>query len=399
MQRGIGFELENALWSGPDNLMLSGLSVTTSVPGTYTVVVSDELGCENTSIVEVLDGQSFETFSIDKVGLFECKIETVTLQSFNVDDPSEFIYTWSTVDGSIVSGTTTEEVLVFGEGLYRLDITNVNTGCISSDSINLTKDQPDFQNVEYIVEEPSCEGFANASINITEFTGGTAPYEILVDGNNYGPSLEILYLAAGDHSLIVRDSLGCEINRAITIDEGDYPMVMLPNDTTILLGDSFFIDAVITPENIPGLEVVWSTPPSCDPCNSFFVKPDGTYFLEVMVSDANGCSDSDEITIKVDERDIEKFPNIFSPNADGNNDNFYMPFTKSIQNINSLKIYDWFGTLVFETENIAPGVEASGWDGLHNGKPALTGVYMFQAVMTLSNNEQVEVVSDVTLVR
>lgn len=396
---GNGFTLESALWSGPDNLMLSGLSVSTSVPGTYTVVVSDDLGCENTGVVDVLDGQSFETFSIAKEGIFECKIETVTLTSLNIDNPSEFVYSWSSVDGNIVSGNANEEVTVFGEGLYVLDITNTSTGCVSSDSLNLLKDQPDFQNIDYVITEPSCEGFANASIDITDIVGGTGPYEVIVDGNSYGPSTEILYLAAGDHSLTVIDSLGCEVNRAVTIDEGDYPLVTLPNDTTILLGDSFFIDAVITPDSLTDLSVVWSSTPPCEPCTSFFIKPDGTYYIEVTVSDANGCSSSDDITVRVDEREIEKFPNIFSPNSDGNNDYFYMPFTKSIENINSLKIYDWFGTLVFETENIAPGVETAGWNGLHNGKPALTGVYMFQAVMTLSSNEQVEVVSDVTLVR
>jgi gliding motility-associated-like protein len=62
-------------------------------------------------------------------------------------------------------------------------------------------------------------------------------------------------------------------------------------------------------------------------------------------------------------------PNAFSPNGDGVNDAFYVKgtFVREFQ----MKIYDRWGTLIFETDEME-----AGWDGMYNGELCPVGVYM-----------------------
>jgi len=347
----------------------------------------------------VFDTRILETFDIKRLGEFQCTSITTELGANGVSNESLFEYNWSTDTGIILFDGNTPKATIRGEGVYILTLTNKETGCESIDSIALVLDEQSLQTAIIDIEPPSCRDFANASILIEEVTGGFPPYNITLDGNEYGPTQQVLFLAAGSHELLVTDSLGCEVVLPVLIEEGDYPEVTLPADTIILLGDSVTILADIFPAETSNLSIEWSSNAPCDDCTSFTIAPQSTYFAEITVTDDNDCSASADITISVDGRDPLIFPNIFSPNGDDHNDVFYMPYTNGISNIASLKIYDWFGTLVYSADNLIPGNEEQGWNGNHLGKRALEGVYMIQANITLVNGQSRTVVSDVTLVR
>ncbi|HLP12854.1 MAG TPA: PKD domain-containing protein, partial [Flavobacteriales bacterium] len=72
-------------------------------------------------------------------------------------------------------------------------------------------------------------------------------------------------------------------------------------------------------------------------------------------------------------------PNIFTPNGDGINDEFYvgyagLPSSTSMQDMEvyEFKIYNRWGNLVFDN-----GGSATSWDGKIDGKPANEGVYFY----------------------
>jgi gliding motility-associated-like protein len=71
------------------------------------------------------------------------------------------------------------------------------------------------------------------------------------------------------------------------------------------------------------------------------------------------------------------FPNAFTPNGDGTNDEF-KPVGNNITKY-KLQIYDRWGALIFESNDIA-----AGWNGYVNGKKAGPDVYTFQAVFETS---------------
>ena len=62
-------------------------------------------------------------------------------------------------------------------------------------------------------------------------------------------------------------------------------------------------------------------------------------------------------------------------------------------------MHDWNGVKVYEGNGLVPGDESSGWNGTFRGKEALTGVYLYEAVLLLTDGSLVNVVGDLTLVR
>ena len=75
-------------------------------------------------------------------------------------------------------------------------------------------------------------------------------------------------------------------------------------------------------------------------------------------------------------------PTAFSPNGDGVNDEFRI-MGNDIKAA-SLEVFDRWGKKVFESDN--PTI---GWDGMVKGKVAEMGTYVYHAVVTNMNDEQV----------
>jgi gliding motility-associated-like protein len=110
---------------------------------------------------------------------------------------------------------------------------------------------------------------------------------------------------------------------------------------------------------------------SCANCPSPVAGPLETTTYIVTATDSNGCLSVDSVTIIVDAEGRAFVPNCFSPNGDGFNDYFRIS-NEGLMEF-SLKIYNRWGRLLFETEN----PEAL-WDGTgKSGKPATPGTYFY----------------------
>lgn len=386
------------VWIGPNNTVLTGSSIQVEDPGEYELIVMGTNACADTVQVQVADGRSEPVASIEQVTPFQCLTESVLLRGRGTGAIGSIAFEWSTADGTIVSAATNEDLDVIGGGTYSLSIIDESTGCTDSTSYLLVQDEQSFRNFEIDIQPPSCLDFANASIDFTAFEGGFAPYEVVVDDNVYGPTSEVLYLYAGEYLVVVTDSLGCEVSQLITIPEGDYPSVTLPADTIIAIGDSVLVEAVITPEG-EDLIIEWNTAPPCEACMSFWIQPFADQYYEVTVSNEAGCSSTADMLISVNDRDVQRLPNVFSPNGDNINDRFYMPYEKGIDNILYFRIYDWNGALIYSANDISAGDESSGWDGTFKGREALQGVYIYQVGIQLISGETIPLVGDVTLVK
>lgn len=115
------------------------------------------------------------------------------------------------------------------------------------------------------------------------------------------------------------------------------------------------------------------------------VPPGDTSFVHAFENSLAGCyavtavdSFGNESALSnkgcVDNCPCYKLPNVFTPNGDGKND-FYTPIQpfRFIEKVD-MKIYNRWGTLVFETSD--PGIN---WDGRdkNNNKPVKDGVYYY----------------------
>ena len=81
-----------------------------------------------------------------------------------------------------------------------------------------------------------------------------------------------------------------------------------------------------------------------------------------------GCSDTYSKTIEVHEQTRFYLPNSFTPNGDGINDVF-MPVQMEVKEGSyTLRLFDRYGNLVFQTSDLNEG-----WDATINGKKVPTG--------------------------
>lgn len=92
------------------------------------------------------------------------------------------------------------------------------------------------------------------------------------------------------------------------------------------------------------------------------------------------------------QQSIAWLPNVFSPNADGNNDNLFVR-GKHIEEI-SWSIFNRWGEKVFETTN-----PNSGWNGTHQGERVNNGVYAYRLHVLYTDGKEEDLSGNVTLVR
>ena len=98
----------------------------------------------------------------------------------------------------------------------------------------------------------------------------------------------------------------------------------------------------------------------------------GTYEITLLASDLAGCTDTATLTVKVGEAKVY-IPNVFTPNADGYNDEFRVRYQGPDNS--QLLIVDRYGRPLFLSENDL----SLGWDGSNQqGKPVPEGVYFYR---------------------
>ena len=90
--------------------------------------------------------------------------------------------------------------------------------------------------------------------------------------------------------------------------------------------------------------------------------------MELITNDE--CTVSQKIEIRVDTLADVYVPNIFSPNGDGSNDLFWIHGEDNDIMIESLLIYDRWGSLVYEAEDMPVGESLkTAQDGKSNDNP------------------------------
>ncbi|KYG82227.1 hypothetical protein AWN68_15405 [Roseivirga echinicomitans] len=241
--------------------------------------------------------------------------------------------------------------------------------------------------VSYTIVEPALLTIANSEIlpvrcfqenngSITlDILGGTpnaqGNYTLQVIGEHFNETFNTnmaTNLPAGDFTITVTDSRGCQTSRQYTVAE---PPALAP------LLESF-INEPICPQasdgmtfieakgGIPDYQFYWSNQPSVNTQEGTnFSK--GTYNLRIV--DANGCETM--MDFDVVERLPKIFiPNAFSPNNDGVNDVFE-PIT-DCDLAYSMQVFNRWGEIIFSKEG-----KGSGWDGSFKGEKVQDGQYSY----------------------
>ena len=115
----------------------------------------------------------------------------------------------------------------------------------------------------------------------------------------------------------------------------------------------------------------------CDTCVPTFVKPLETTTYKLLVRDQSGCELSDELTVYVDKKRRVFIPTTFSPNGDGTNDRFVVFSDPTVRKVQTMQVFNRWGSLIFQQNDFLPNDESQGWDGTQRGVVLSPDVYVF----------------------
>jgi len=118
----------------------------------------------------------------------------------------------------------------------------------------------------------------------------------------------------------------------------------------------------------------------------------------LTVTDKNGCTASDAINLLVQRIIGVYVPNAIAPGHNQNN-RLEMNFGPAIKVVRAFRVFDRWGTLLFEAADAPPNDPLYAWDGTSRGKDVLPGVYLWQLEVELVDGTREHYQGDVTVVR
>jgi gliding motility-associated-like protein len=188
--------------------------------------------------------------------------------------------------------------------------------------------------------------------------------------------------------LVDLDDLDCPCNNNIP------PLNLSINGPAdpVPIGTAFQLKA-ITNRPLPLVKLTWAPAAGLDCATCPVVESllfDNTTFV-LAATDTFGCQAETTFEVLVDKTRQVYAPNAFSPETDGENSLFKLFPGKGIEAIRQLRVYDRWGTLVYE------GV--TGWNGFVGGEAAPPGVYVWYAELKYFGDGTGILEGDVTLIR
>jgi hypothetical protein len=262
-------------WSnGATTEDISGLAA-----GTYTVTVTDPNGCsaEHTVTIDqpaaaLQTGETHVDVSCN--GGNDGSIDlTVT------GGTSPYSYDWS-------NGSTNEDLSGLSAGNYQVVVTDF-FNCTTS--IQVTIDEPDPLSIDEDHVNVACNGGNDGSIDIT-VSGGTNPYSYLWNDGNTDEDRS--GLSANVYTVVVTDDNGCTASETVTITQAGSLVI---NETHTNVSCNGYSDGSIdltVSGGTPGYDFLWNDGNTSEDRSGLAA---GTY--TVTVTDANGCSAMESITI------------------------------------------------------------------------------------------------------
>lgn len=304
---------------------------------------------------------------------------------------------WIFQNDIIHTSISLDSAIIDKAGTYYFSSQDQITGCRDTVSFLVGDNSVPIDTVTYRLIGGCQE---NGSALILDYPiGGTPPYSYSLDNSSFTSYTQFYDLNAGLHQLRVLDSKGCRFLLDFQVDDFVSGSLHLGRDTTIQLGDEIWVQVDFPQELIEWIGVSLNGTPTVIKPEGEWLKPIETTTIQVLIRDKNGCLHEASRVIFV-ENDTKLFmPNIFSPNADGRNDVFFVPANRKVEMIMELHIYDRWGNQVFSLSNFVPGEEANGWDGTFHGRKMNPGVFVYYVRYRTIDGKEALAKGDFTLLR
>lgn len=285
-----------------------------------------------------------------------------------------------TIKDTICTGLTFQvgDHLYTQTGIYRDSLIS-SLGCDSVVNLDLTVIPDPMINAEVGITPPVCVGDTVGRITILNVQNGTPTFSFQLDENETQFENVFEQLASGTYILTITDRYGCSTEQTVNIPSPVPLVLTLGEDQSISLGQS----VQLTPSsNYPNLSYNWQPADlfDCLDCSKNNIRPFESTQVLLEVTNADGCVAQDSLYIMVDKSYPLYAPNVFSPNDDGINDYFTIfADPEATISIRQLLVFDRWGNLLFEKQNLPLNNEAEGWNGYLGNKLAESGLYVYFA--------------------
>jgi gliding motility-associated-like protein len=383
------FNKVHVIQTGPtDTIVFNAFTKSSTFPvtaGVYKTIYTS--GAVNLPVVVKMAACCSAMINVDAITI--CYGDSVTLVAGGSSS-----YLWSpsntlNIDtGSIVTANPTSSTLYVVTGL-----------CGNEDSVivSVIKPAPDFF-------ADNLSGCLPLTINFINLSQGIICDWNFGDGSSSSvcDSVAHIYKTAGSYSVTLAetDAYGCSdsLNK-YTINVYPLPTasfyvypktVELTNDPTIYLSDSSNKNINNWLWNFGQVNSVSSVQ------NPKFTFSDtGSYIIQLVITDINGCKDTAMDNIRVNSGYAFYVSNAFTPNGDGTND-IFIPAMLGIDSDDfQMTVFDRWGNIVFETININ-----NGWNGnvKNSNVKAPEDVYVWKIFITGHTDDE-GIIGRVSLIR
>lgn len=333
--------------------------------------------------------------------IVECNPIDVDLIANSFGSATEFIWSTNsnftdTLNSSLTDSTATDYAT--SSGYYYIQISNPGCSLIDSVEVFFTSAALELDGeVEICLEDTAFINASSTDPDITFSNFQWSPTEYIIGGQGTSQALaspsttQFIYLTAeASNGCIVTDSILVSVSY---IDPNS--VFAIASDSLIPVGTSITLEAQPN-----GYVYQWFPPGSVanpnDQITDAIVYNNSVF--TVFVSDSI-CVKSASVQVKVFEFVCEEpfvfIPNAFTPNDDGNNDIIYAQ-SNIIDETEEfiLRIYNRWGELVFETNDITQG-----WDGTWRGKKLAPDVYDYYMEGFCVDGQSFLIQGNITLVR
>ncbi len=256
------------LWSdGQSTDQISGL-----VAGSYTLVITDENGCTNST-----------SYSINQPGILESAASITNVSCYGLNDGrinlevnggvAPYYFGWNP------PAINTPGIADLAAGIYVITITDGN-GCSLTSSITI--ESPPEIIAQTSTQNLLCynDATGSASINVT---GGVSP--INYQWSNGSLASAINSLDAGNYFVQITDANGCTQTRQIQILQPDQLIATTTTPSIICIGQSVSVTASAI-GGTPAYSYIWN---SSDSGEVISFAPTSTSYYSMYAFDANGC--------------------------------------------------------------------------------------------------------------
>ncbi|CAN5324326.1 hypothetical protein BH10BAC1_BH10BAC1_12030 [soil metagenome] len=347
-------------WTPSGSTSSSSLGLTA---GSYTVVVTDALGCSNSASALVTQPSTALTATLNSTPSL-CATNNGTATALASGGTLPYLYSWSP------SGGTASSAIGLATGTYTLTVVDAN-GCTITPNTMIANSGSVTANLSStsILCYGGTEGTATVSA-----TGGTGPFSYLWNNGQTGATLSSL--GAGNYCVSVTDSNGCQDNTCIDIFNPPQMNVDFSSDPSIT--DMSNPEIHFTDLSTGGMVWQWNfgdlnTSTIENPIHVY--SQEGTYPVTLIVTNSLGCIDSVSHDIIINNGYAFFAPNAFTPGTNDLNDTFLPKGTNWDTSSFHLSIFDRWGNLIFQTSDANQG-----WNGRlkNSSKIAEMDVYVWK---------------------